>query len=653
MGRIARALLCVLLLGPALLLLATCKNPLLDVVEYKVSRTGGDPNIEVSYKGIVVASGSSVDVGSAQSGGTPRTATFTIANTGPVPLTLSGNPLVVIGGTDASSFSPTTLPYKTIASGANTSFTLEFAPTTVAVKTASITITSDDPDTGTYSLTLSGRGVAAPGPDIQVSQGATILDNLPPPPPFGFGTVRAGSTSDVIFTITNVGTPGAILHLASSNTIVFSGADAARFSVVTPPGSLSISDGGTTTFTARFSPTAGLVKSYAATMRITSDDADESNYDVALTGSGQDSDLEVRQGVTVIPDGGTYGTSLGSVKADGPNEDVGTPFSFTIYNTGTWSLAITGVTLAGTNPSDFVLTNNTTSPVPAGGSTSFSVKFDPSSAAGAKSATVTIASDVAGSKNPYTFDVTGTATFAKKVYWVARDQYVLRRANLNGSNVEVVLTGLSDPTGLAIDQTNNKMYIGEYGHISSANLDGSGKTTLISAGSPYGIAVDSTYIFWADYASYCIGRALLNGTSPQTAGVANQPYGMAVEPSTDVIYWTIYGPPGVYKGSKSSLGSGGQIMGGGGVMGGVAFDEVNSKVYWANNGMNAIFRLDLGQIAGAPAPSGIAIDAADGWMFYTDYSGEVWRAGLDGTNATVIATSGGSRAYGIALDLVP
>ncbi|MBC8232096.1 T9SS type A sorting domain-containing protein [bacterium] len=62
-----------------------------------------------------------------------------------------------------------------------------------------------------------------------------------------------------------------------------------------------------------------------------------------------------------------------------------------------------------------------------------------------------------------------------KIYWADESTSKIQRANLDGSNVEdVVVTGLSIPQGLAIDVYNGKVYWTDtFDNISRANLDGS------------------------------------------------------------------------------------------------------------------------------------------------------------------------------------
>ena len=81
--------------------------------------------------------------------------------------------------------------------------------------------------------------------------------------------------------------------------------------------------------------------------------------------------------------------------------------TFTIDNSGTADLTLSPVVIAG-DVGDFTLTAAPGSPVTAGGSTTFTITFNPT-AAGLRSATVSIANNDAD-ENPYNFSIQGTGT---------------------------------------------------------------------------------------------------------------------------------------------------------------------------------------------------------------------------------------------------
>ena len=70
------------------------------------------------------------------------------------------------------------------------------------------------------------------------------------------------------------------------------------------------------------------------------------------------------------------------------------------------------------------------------------------------------------------------------MYWTDWIMNKIQRANLDGSNVEDLVTGLGDPRGIALDISKGKMYWTDVGtsKIQRANLDGSNIEDLISTG---------------------------------------------------------------------------------------------------------------------------------------------------------------------------
>ncbi|MFZ1728947.1 MAG: choice-of-anchor Q domain-containing protein [Bacteroidota bacterium] len=88
--------------------------------------------------------------------------TFTIDNTGTGPLAITG---VSITGANASEFSVQTAPAATVAPSGSTTMVIRFAPTTapLAIKTATVSITNDDPcgNENPVDIAVSGYGIPA------------------------------------------------------------------------------------------------------------------------------------------------------------------------------------------------------------------------------------------------------------------------------------------------------------------------------------------------------------------------------------------------------------------------------------------------------------------------------------------------------------
>lgn len=121
----------------------------------------------------------------------------------------------------------------------------------------------------------------------------------------------------------------------------------------------------------------------------------DTNYCVyAQSRSASGSLLAARGNSIDIPDGDTTpraadGTDFGTLNVTGSTQ----ARSFTLYNPGTAALDLTGITITGAHAGDFTLTTSPalTSLAADGGSTSFTITFNPS-AAGLREATLHIAS---------------------------------------------------------------------------------------------------------------------------------------------------------------------------------------------------------------------------------------------------------------------
>jgi hypothetical protein len=78
----------------------------------------------------------------------------------------------------------------------------------------------------------------------------------------------------------------------------------------------------------------------------------------------------------------------------------------------------------------------------------------------------------------------------QKMYWTESAAGRIQRSNFDGTSVEDVLTGLPSPTQIDLNSSEGKIYWTDgLGHISRANLDGSAAELLVSGSFAWGIAV--------------------------------------------------------------------------------------------------------------------------------------------------------------------
>ena len=209
-----------------------------------------------------------------------------------------------------------------------------------------------------------------------------------------------------------------------------------------------------------------------------------------------------------------------------------------------------------------------------------------------------------------------------KMYWVEWDTGMIRRANLDGSEVEELLDQPQHLRSLDLDLAGGKMYWSsdEGSNIYRANLDGNEYKEIVSDRSLVtAIALDliGRRIYWIDDDGDAIQSARLDGSDIRTvttSGLA-APRGLAVDPVNQKLYWT-----------HARLG-----------------DE---KVTWANFDGSELE--DIVTDAGLSEPNEITIDAISQKIYWAEAGGTIRRANLDGSGIEVVVGNSPG-AYGIAL----
>lgn len=123
------------------------------------------PTLAVTGNGQPIADGSATsDVSNHTNFGTvelgrSRTYTFTINNIGLNTLNLSGDPRVSITGAAAGDFTITQAPAASVATGGSTTFNVRFTPSTTRLRSATISIVSDDGTANPYDFVIEGTGL--------------------------------------------------------------------------------------------------------------------------------------------------------------------------------------------------------------------------------------------------------------------------------------------------------------------------------------------------------------------------------------------------------------------------------------------------------------------------------------------------------------
>ena len=155
-----------------------------------------------------------------------------------------------------------------------------------------------------------------------------------------------------------------------------------------------------------------------------------------------------------------------------------------------------------------------------------------------------------------------------KMYWsravfVPPEEGAILRANLDGSNVEKIITGLgrpvdvtvwdSGPRGLTLDLSMGKLYWGHCasGKIQRANLDGSNVEDIITGlGCIQDVEFDvnGEKIYWSDEQTGTIHRADIDGSNAEElAGGFSNPHTVVFDSFTRKIYWTSHNDGAMYR----------------------------------------------------------------------------------------------------------
>lgn len=238
-----------------------------------------------------------------------------------------------------------------------------------------------------YSLDVDAPALA---PEIEVRGVGDVL--IADGSAHAFGLVNVGQSSDLVLTIKNTG-----VQSLSGVSATIDGPDAAEFSLTSLPAG-TIPSLGSSTVTVRFTPGSGGSKS--AFLRIISNDADESPYDISLIG-GPEAEIALEQPLgTAVADGGS---SVFPSTVVGSSSDL----TFTISNSGVAPLTGLSITIDGPQAAEFSVSSAPTAPVAPSGTTAFTVRFTPASE-GAKSAVLHLASNDAD-ENPYDIALGGAA----------------------------------------------------------------------------------------------------------------------------------------------------------------------------------------------------------------------------------------------------
>ncbi len=210
----------------------------------------------------------------------------------------------------------------------------------------------------------------------------------------------------------------------------------------------------------------------------------------------------------------------------------------------------------------------------------------------------------------------------EKLYWVERTSDRtgrIRRANFDGTNVQLVKDLTSVPYSIAIDAANDKLYLtNSWGKIQRINFDGSGfePNLIIGLDAPKHLTLDMAggKFYWTERTNR-IRHANLDGSNIQTL-------------FTDL-----------------------------GTVGGIAI--ANDKLYWTEQTGESVGNVQSANLDGNPnvrtltslrsVPLGITVDPMNRKLYWTSSGGTIQRANLDGSPNVQILVVGLGTPAGIVV----
>jgi len=413
------------------------------------------PEMSVQGNGVWVPSGGTnvtsangTDVGGCSLYGGTRLQSFSILNLGQSSLSLTGVPAVTVTGPASSDFVVTAQPTGSVAAGGNTALAIKFSPSAAGPRQATVLIPHAD-SASAYSFAIQGEGLALSGAGVIGNDGvgtdsrpigAVITGNrFIAPADMQITDLRAkiikgpGNFACAVYA-DNSGVAGRLLGATAPVPATTNGWNTYHL-----PSPLSLAAGSFYWLMIGSDSTAGAIQmdyvgtgyigAYAITdltvpwpdpILLTPIGVEPRTYCIYAEGvplkPAPGAAMDVRGGGQLIVFGDTLPSTLdGTDFGNAPLRTGTIDHTFTIQNSGSVPLVLTGtppVAITGPQAGDFKVTSPPTSPVPPGGSTTFTLRFTPS-AVGLRTAAASIGNnDVDPDKNPYQFAVQGAGFVA-------------------------------------------------------------------------------------------------------------------------------------------------------------------------------------------------------------------------------------------------
>ncbi|MEN8774870.1 MAG: hypothetical protein ABF379_05925 [Akkermansiaceae bacterium] len=252
-----------------------------------------------------------------------------------------------------------------------------------------------------------------------------------------------------------------------------------------------------------------------------------------------------------------------------------------------------------------------------------------------------------------------------RLYWTDKDLGLIQVSNQDGENRETVLSGLSDPRGIAVDVSQDKIFWAVHeanGAIWWANCDGTEAEVFIgSLNEPADLLLDSEsrMIYWVSEGGGQIQRADLDGSHEVEAVVTGLVRPYYLELDEGFVYWSYFNSSVIERASingganRSVVISGQQRV--------RDLEIYDGVIYWCDRNSSQLRRREVDGIGGGTVlfsggildrPHGLVLDPISGTMYWTDTETQlIGSSSMDGSgSSTSLASTGLDGPW--AIDLV-
>lgn len=237
----------------------------------------------------------------------------------------------------------------------------------------------------------------------------------------------------------------------------------------------------------------------------------------------------------------------------------------------------------------------------------------------------------------------------KQIFWIDRYKSVITSANIDGTEIKtIVQDNLDEPYEVNVDNLNKKLYVVDYNHgIFKSNIDGSQIELIVKTPYLRYFAIDSTNLYYYNYTDKKIFKANLDGTNriPILSGL-NSVYDIEIDKKNKIIYWIDASALKIFKANLDGTGKQ-ALVGISSYAWSLSIDEKNEKIFWSNRniGQGEIMSANFDGSNVKTITKGysqylswIKVDNSKEYIYWTEneWNSSLHKAKLDGTGHELI-----------------